>query len=84
MKLFSALEGSPTQKTVVIVDLNPDGSLRKGASVTRVEPTTAIAAVKTSRRVMLTAIALGLLLPSSIALIERYFCGEVPPGAFRK
>jgi hypothetical protein len=84
MKLFSALEGSPTQKTVVIADLNPDGSLRKGASATRVEPATAIAAVKTSRRVMLTAVAVGLLLPSSIALIESYFCGEVRPGAFRK
>jgi hypothetical protein len=33
---------------------------------------------------MLTDIALGLLLPSSIALIELYFCGEVRPGAFRK
>jgi hypothetical protein len=79
------LEGSPTQKTVVIDDLNSDAPLRNGlASATRVEPAIAIVAVKRSRRVILTVFALGPLFPWSIALIERYFCGEVRPSAFRK
>jgi len=56
MKLFSALERSPTQKRVVIADLNSGFTLRDGlAFATRVEPEIAIAPAKSSRRVKTTA-----------------------------
>ena len=52
MKLFSALEVSPTQKRAVIDDLNPGVTLRdERACAASVELVMAIAPIKSSRRV---------------------------------